>query len=114
MEFTQQDREALYQIWMSQKAKMRMTQMEITKRLGISQIDFSELLRGSALLEQAFVEQFCNQLHVDPKSVIPSLKNNDNPSQIIYLKSRITVDGEIKKTYIEGNQVIVEYAHSIE
>ncbi|MBD1558075.1 XRE family transcriptional regulator [Vibrio sp. S9_S30] len=113
MEFTQQDREALYQVWMSQKAKMRMTQMEITKRLGISQIDFSELLRGSARLEPAFVEQFCNQLHVDPKSVIPSLKNSENAGQVIYLKSRITVDGEIQKTYVEGNQVVVEYAHTL-
>ncbi|CCO45572.1 putative transcriptional regulator [Vibrio nigripulchritudo SOn1] len=114
MEFTQQDREALYQVWMSQKAKMRMTQMEITKRLGISQIEFSELLRGSAKLEPAFVEKFCAHLHVDAKAIIPSLKEiSATESHVVYLQSRITVDGEIKRTYVDGNQVVVEYAHTL-
>lgn len=44
MDFTQRDREALNQVWMSQKAKMRLTQMEMVKRLGLSQLEFSRLL----------------------------------------------------------------------
>lgn len=32
MEFTERDRDALYQTWMSQKSKMRLTQMEFAKK----------------------------------------------------------------------------------
>ena len=42
MEFTDQDREALYNIWMSQKAKLRLTQMEVAKRLGMNSIVSSQ------------------------------------------------------------------------
>ncbi|MBF4318655.1 XRE family transcriptional regulator, partial [Vibrio anguillarum] len=33
MEFSEEDRQALYNAWMSQKAKMHLTQMEMAKRL---------------------------------------------------------------------------------
>jgi len=46
MEFTELDRNALYDIWMSQKAKMHLTQMEMAKRLGISLHEFSSLLNS--------------------------------------------------------------------
>lgn len=55
MELNQEDRNALYDVWMIKKAKMHMTQMEMTKRLGVSQVEFSELLRGDAPLSMAFV-----------------------------------------------------------
>lgn len=45
MEFTEQDRMALYDLWMSQKAKMHITQMEMTKRLGLNHHEFSSLLK---------------------------------------------------------------------
>ncbi len=40
MELNQEDRKALYDVWMTKKAKMHMTQMEMTKRLGVSQGSF--------------------------------------------------------------------------
>lgn len=40
MELNQEDRKALYDVWMTKKAKMHMTQMEMTKRLGVSQGEF--------------------------------------------------------------------------
>lgn len=40
MELNQEDRKALYDVWMTKKAKMHMTQMEMTKRLGVSQESF--------------------------------------------------------------------------
>lgn len=61
MEFTQQDTKALYQIWMSQKAKMRVTQMEMAKQLNLSQRDFSAMIRGALPLSMTFVSQFCAQ-----------------------------------------------------
>ncbi|MCQ6493188.1 XRE family transcriptional regulator, partial [Vibrio parahaemolyticus] len=45
MEFTELDRNALFDIWMSQKAKMHITQMEMAKRLGLCLHEFSGLLR---------------------------------------------------------------------
>lgn len=114
MEFTQQDRDTLYQVWMSQKAKMRLTQMEMSKRLGMTQREFSELLRGTSTLRMGFVSQFCHQLHVDPKVIIPSLMNTSTETpKVVYLKSKMMIDGEIQRAYIEGNQVVVEYAHTI-
>ncbi|WP_428773847.1 helix-turn-helix domain-containing protein [Vibrio sp.] len=115
MQFTQQDREALYQIWMSQKAKMRLTQMEVAKRLGLTQVQFSDMLRGDEPLSMTFVTQFCRHMHVDPKLVLPSLRNDGHSgTQAVYLQSRMTVDGEIQRAYIEGNQVVVEYVHTVE
>ncbi len=115
MEFTEQDREALYQTWMSQKSRMRITQMEFSKKLGMSQLDFSNVLRGESPLTMSFVSHFCRLLNLEPRNVFPSLKaGNDSGPKVVYLKSRMSVDGEIQNAYIEGNQVIVEYAHTVQ
>jgi transcriptional regulator with XRE-family HTH domain len=93
---------------------MRLTQMEVAKRLGLTQLDFSNLLRGDAALSMTFISQFCRQLHVDPKLVIPSLKQDaQDVPKVVYLESRMSVDGDIQRAYIEGNQVVVEYAHTV-
>ncbi|MEH0664524.1 helix-turn-helix transcriptional regulator [Vibrio scophthalmi] len=114
MEFTEQDREAIYTTWMSQKSKMRLTQMEFAKKLGMNQLSFSRVLRGEAPMTMPFVTKFCHLLHLDPKLVVPSLKErSDQGPKIVYLQSRMSVDGEIQNAYIEGNQVIVEYAHVV-
>ncbi len=55
MEFTEQDRNALYDTWMSQKAKMHITQMDMAKRLGLNLHEFSGLLRGNSPLTLGFV-----------------------------------------------------------
>ena len=115
MEFTDNDRQALNTIWMSQKTKMRLTQMEFAKKLGMNQLSFSRLMRGESPLTMSFVSQFCRLLHIDPNVTVPSLKaNHSNGHKIVYLKSRMTVDGEIQNAYIEGNQVVVEYAHTVD
>ncbi len=112
MEFCQEDRSALYDVWMSQKAKMHLTQMEITRRLGISQVEFSNLLRGSEPLSMSFIAKFCKHLHVDPQNVLPSLRTHQGIGEsLVYLQNRISVDGEIQKVHVEGNQVIIEYLH---
>ncbi|MFM2588004.1 helix-turn-helix domain-containing protein [Vibrio sp. TBV020] len=115
MEFTDKDREALYQTWMSQKSKMRLTQMEFAKKLGINQLTFSQVLRGETPLTMQFVAKFCRLLQLEPHNIIPSLKESQTSGpKIVYLQSRMSVDGEIQNAYIEGNQVIVEYAHRIQ
>ncbi|WP_165313756.1 helix-turn-helix domain-containing protein [Vibrio ziniensis] len=112
MEFCQEDRKALYDVWMSQKAKMHLTQMEITKRLGVSQVEFSNLLRGTEPLSMSFVTKFCKHLHVEPANVLPTLKYScGKVESSVYLRNRICVDGEIQKVYVEGNQVVIEYVH---
>ena len=114
MEFTEKDREALYNTWMSQKSKMRLTQMEFAKKLGISQLSFSQLLRGEEPLTMSFISHFCRLLHLDAKLVFPSLKQaNDLGPKVVNLQSRMSVDGEIQNAYIEGNQIVVEYAHTV-
>lgn len=114
MEFTDKDREALYQSWMSQKSKMRLTQMEFAKKLGMSQLAFSQLLRGEKPITMSFVSQFCRLLRLEPKDVFPSFKDAEQHGpKVVYLQSRMTVDGEIQNAYIEGNQVVVEYAHTV-
>ncbi|KLN65181.1 MULTISPECIES: helix-turn-helix domain-containing protein [Vibrio] len=114
MDFTDKDREALYQIWMSKKSKMRLTQMEFAKKLGMNQLSFSRVLRGETPITMSFVSHFCRLLHLEPKNVVPSLKEtNENGPKVVYLQSRMSVDGEIQNAYIEGNQVIVEYAHTV-
>ncbi|EHH1188512.1 XRE family transcriptional regulator [Vibrio vulnificus] len=114
MEFTEQDRIALYDIWMSQKAKMHITQMEMTRRLGLNHHEFSSYLRGDTPLTLGFINQLCEQLHVQPFKVIPSLSRRDlSTSQTIFLQNKITVDGVIRNVYVEGNQVIIEYEHPI-
>ncbi|GAM58875.1 hypothetical protein JCM19232_1112 [Vibrio ishigakensis] len=114
MEFTERDRTALYDTWMSQKAKMRLTQMEISRKLGVTQAEFGELLRGRAVLTYPFVTRFCELLKVDPAYAIPAMRANvvvENSS--VTLCSRMTVDGDIRNVYVEGNQVVVEYEHRI-
>ncbi|MFA0079448.1 XRE family transcriptional regulator [Vibrio artabrorum] len=115
MEFSEQDREALFKTWMSHKSRMRITQMEFSKKLGMSQLDFSKVLRGQAPLTMSFVSHFCRLLHLDPKTVFPSLtENSESGPKVVYLKSVMSVDGDIQNAYIEGNQVIVEYAHTVQ
>lgn len=115
MEFTEQDREALYQTWMSQKSKMRITQMEFSKQLGMNQLTFSRILRGENPLTMPFISHFCRLLHLEPKHVLPSLKETMGQApKIVYLQSRMSVDGVIQNAYIEGNQVVVEYAHTVQ
>ncbi|MBF9002796.1 MULTISPECIES: helix-turn-helix domain-containing protein [Vibrio] len=112
MELNQEDRTALYNVWMSQKAKMQITQMEMSKRLGLSQMEFSRILRGNAPLTMGFVTKFCQQLHVEPYNVLPTLKANYTGAEVVvHLQNRISVDGEIQNVYIEGNQVIIDYTH---
>ncbi|BCG19696.1 transcriptional regulator [Vibrio alginolyticus] len=114
MEFTELDRNALYDIWMSQKAKMHITQMEMAKRLGLSLHEFSGLLRGNSPLTLGFVKQLCEQLHVRPGQVIPSLTERDlSASGTVYLQNRVTVDGDISNVFIDGNQVVIEYVHQV-
>lgn len=114
MEFTDKDREALYKSWMSQKSKMRLTQMEFAKKLGMSQLAFSQLLRGEKPLTMSFVSQFCHLLRLEPHNVFPSLKEDlANGPKVIYLVSRMSVDGDIQNAYIDGNQIVVEYAHTV-
>ena len=112
MQLTENDRTALYNVWMSQKAKMQITQMEMTKRLGVSQMEFSQLLRGNAPLTMNFVSKFCQQLHVEPYHVLPTLKRQYTAGDVVvHLQSRISVDGEIQNIHVEGNQVIIDYTH---
>ena len=114
MEFTERDRDALYQTWMSQKSKMRLTQMEFAKKLGMSPLAFPQMLRGEKPLNMSFISHFCRLLRLEPNHVFPSLKEqSDTGPKVVYLQSRMSVDGEIQNAYIEGNQVIVEYAHII-
>ncbi|MDA0119243.1 helix-turn-helix domain-containing protein [Vibrio sp. T11.5] len=114
MEFTEKDREALYNTWMSQKSKMRLTQMEFARKLGMNQLSFSQLLRGDEPLTMSFINQFCRLLHLDAKLVFPSLKEtSETGPKVVYLQSRMSVDGEIQNAYIEGNQIVVEYAHTL-
>ncbi|MFC1233745.1 XRE family transcriptional regulator [Vibrio sp. F74] len=115
MDFTQEDREELYHVWMSKKANMRLIQMEVVKKLGISQMEFSALLRGGAPLTYSFVKQFCQIMHIEPQQAISSLRNGSSAkNKTAFLKTRLSVDGEIQRAYVEGNEVIVEYIHRME
>ncbi|WED22903.1 helix-turn-helix domain-containing protein [Vibrio sp. JC009] len=115
MEFNDQDLQALNDIWMSQKAKMRMTQMEVVKKLGISQAEFSGYMKGKMPLTISFVEHLCKLLHVDPKLIVPSLRQAAyETDKVMHLQTRVVIDGEIKSAHIEGNQVIIEYTHVVE
>ncbi|MEF1306426.1 XRE family transcriptional regulator, partial [Vibrio owensii] len=51
---------------------------------------------------------------VRPGQVIPSMSKRDiSSSGSVYLQNRITVDGEIRNVFIEGNQVVIEYEHTV-
>lgn len=115
MQFTKQDRQTLYDTWMSYKAKLRITQIEMARRLGISQLEFSKLMHGEKPLESAFVSRFCEELGVDPYAALPSLREayeQGSPSRVT-LNTTLTVDGEITSVKYTGNQVIIEYQKSL-
>ncbi|GAL03516.1 hypothetical protein JCM19237_6410 [Photobacterium aphoticum] len=116
MQYTEQDRQVLHDTWMSYKAKMRVTQIEMAKKLGVSQLVFSDILRGSVPLEHRFVTQFCGYIGVDPVLTLPSLRNQVGaalPNQVTLTNTYI-VDGDIKNVRYSGNQIVVEYIHSVD
>ncbi|WP_413112836.1 XRE family transcriptional regulator [Thaumasiovibrio sp. DFM-14] len=108
MHFTQQDRAALYDIWMAQKAKMRMTQMEMAKRLGMPQVDFANLIKGSEPLTLGFVTRFCELMCINPAMVLPAYQPTADGAPRI-LKNRFFIEGEIKNVYTQGSEIVVEY-----
>ncbi len=115
MEFTEQDRDVLHRTWMSHKAKMRITQIEMAKRLKLSQLEFSNKLRGDIELDRQFIQEFCGHMSVDPTLILPSLRDNPNanlPNEI-QLTHTYTVDGEITNVRYQGNQLVVEFSHTI-
>ncbi|MGF1724969.1 helix-turn-helix domain-containing protein [Photobacterium nomapromontoriensis] len=116
MHYTEQDRQVLHDTWMSYKAKMRITQIEMAKKLGVSQLVFSDILRGTMPLEHRFVNQFCNFIGVDPVITLPSLRNHIGSSMpnSVTLTNTYIVDGDIKNVRYSGNQIVVEYVHSVE
>ncbi|WP_087023549.1 transcriptional regulator [Thaumasiovibrio subtropicus] len=109
MGFTEQDRQALYAIWMSQKAKMRMTQMEMAKRLEMTQSEFAALLSGKEPLNRTFINHFCDQMCINPIVVIPSLQHAHHNGERMLLKSKMVVEGDIQQIYAHGNEIVVEY-----
>ncbi len=112
MELTQEDLGILQNVWMSQKAKMQLTQMEISRRLGLSQLEFSKIIKGNSKLTLNFVQDFCSQLHVDPYTFLPTLINSrkDN-SEPILITTRVTVEGKIENVQVVNNQVLIQYQY---
>ncbi len=112
MEFTPEDLGVLSSVWMSQKAKMQLTQMEISRRLGMTQLEFSKIMKGNSKLTLQFVQNFCGQLHVDPYTFLPSLitlrKENKQP---IIITTSVTVQGQIQNVQVENNQVLIQYQY---
>nr|WP_086938863.1 helix-turn-helix transcriptional regulator [Thaumasiovibrio occultus] len=109
MEYSENDRMALYDLWMSQKVKMRMTQMEMAKKLGVTQGEFSARLRGELPLTRDFVDQFCARMRVRPEVIIPSVGvaagvRHDSP-----LTSKISIEGSIVNVEVIGSELIVQY-----
>ncbi|SEF81802.1 helix-turn-helix domain-containing protein [Vibrio hangzhouensis] len=111
MNFTQQDTEALYRVWMSQKAKMHITQMEVAKQLNLSQIELSNRLNGNLPLDVNFLDRFCKLLHINPSHHLPSLKSptEQASSNERLFNTKLTVDGDITNIRVDGNQVTIEY-----
>lgn len=109
MNFTQQDTEALYRVWMSQKAKMHITQMEVAKRLNVSQIELSNRLNGNHPLDANFVDRFCRLLHIDPCHHLPSMRSHFASESDRVFNTRLTIDGDITNIRVDGNQVTIEY-----
>jgi transcriptional regulator with XRE-family HTH domain len=109
MNFTQQDTEALYRVWMSQKAKMHITQMEVAKRLNVSQVELSNRLNGNQPLDVNFVDRFCRLLHIDPYHHLPSMSGYFSGETDRVLNTRLTVDGDITNIRVDGNQITIEY-----
>lgn len=115
MALSDEDRQALLNLWMSQKAKMHLTQMEIARLLGVSQIEFSNILRGNADISMQFVNEFCKYLHIDPYTFLPSLlaQRKKDSNGALTLTNTVIVDGDIQQVRVEGNQVIIEYQYQI-
>ncbi len=117
MTFTEQDREALCRTWMSYKAKMRITQIEMVKKLGISQLAFSDLLRGNGDLDSAFVHRLCQIMKVDPILTVPSLRDKatqvGGASDHVQLTQRLIFDGEITQVEYNGNELVVTFTHPL-
>lgn len=112
MELTQEDLGVLNNVWMSQKAKMQLTQMEISRRLGVTQLEFSKIMKGKSQLTLQFVQNFCQHLHVDPYTFLPSLitlrKENKQP---ILITTSVTVQGQVQNVQVENNQVFIQYQY---
>lgn len=115
MEFTYHDRQSLYDAWMSYKAKLRITQIEMAKRLGVSQLDFSRAMRGDVPMDRNFVFRFCKEMGLDPESALPSLKKNRPVTHRgpITIRTSLTVDGNISKVEYSGDQVFIEYVKEL-
>ncbi|MCG3863690.1 MULTISPECIES: helix-turn-helix transcriptional regulator [unclassified Photobacterium] len=113
MLYTEKDRQILHDTWMSYKAKMRITQIEMAKKLGLTQLEFSDILRGSKPIEQQFVNEFCRVLNVDPILILPSLREQMALGQgaNLSIKNTFIFDGEITNVTYSGNQLVVEYEH---
>lgn len=110
MEFTEQDRDTIYNIWMSQKAKRHLTQMEMARRLDLSVVEFSEIIRGKGVITLSFINNFFAQLELEPRAILPSLKQQIAPDNaMVFLQNRIIIDGEIQNVQVDGNQVIIDY-----
>ncbi|WP_299018557.1 helix-turn-helix transcriptional regulator [uncultured Photobacterium sp.] len=116
MQYTEQDRQVLHDTWMSYKAKMRVTQIEMAKKLGLSQLVFSDILRGQVPLEHSFVNQLCDYIGVDPIITLPSLREQVAGvlPNTVTLTNTYIVDGNIRNVRYCGNQIVVEYEHSVQ
>jgi len=112
MELTHEDRIALQHVWMSQKAKMQLTQMEISRRLGLTQPEFADILKGKVVLTLQFVQDFCQHIHADPYTFLPTLislrKENKQP---MMMTTSVIVEGEIQNVEVDTNQVIIQYQY---
>jgi transcriptional regulator with XRE-family HTH domain len=114
MQYTEKDRRVLHDTWMSYKAKMRITQIEMAKKLELTQLEFSDILRGDSVIQQQFVNDFCGILNIDPVLILPSLREAVQKGSLAnsIIKNTFIFDGEIKKVTYVGNQLIVEYEHT--
>ncbi|SMY32036.1 hypothetical protein PMAL9190_00323 [Photobacterium malacitanum] len=114
MAYTEKDRQVLHDTWMSYKAKMRITQIEMAKKLGLTQLEFSDILRGDTVIQHQFVNEFCSILSIDPVLILPSLREAVQKGTLNHsvVKNTFIFDGEIKKVTYEGNQLVVEYEHT--
>ncbi|WP_394209616.1 helix-turn-helix domain-containing protein [Enterovibrio calviensis] len=111
MEFTYHDRQTLYDAWMSYKAKLRITQIDMAKRLGVSQLELSKALRGDVPMEQSFVFRLCKEIGLDPHQALPSLRNSNTNTPVgsVTVRTSLTVDGKVTKVEYSDNQVFIEY-----
>ena len=114
MQYTEKDRRVLHDTWMSYKAKMRITQIEMAKKLELTQLEFSNILRGDSVIHHQFVNDFCGILNIDPVLILPSLREAVHKGSLTnsIVKNTFIFDGEIKKVTYVGNQLVVEYEHT--